>query len=239
MTDLPDTKPRRASFLPHDGEELQGQAPPDAYTRRVACENADRAIHQLMLDQKREAKRQTLPPIAPPACSGPDAAPHSGAEDAGQRSQDLQDGHFQADPPQQAGRAGLGRFKRIRPTRRQIILVAMGACAIWRPMLLLGIVVGAVILLAIAYLIAGPDRFANLARKRWKRFANRRPKSAARLRQFADRLALRWDQVLDRLPERWADRLALPDFVNTVDTQVNLDDAPDPFDRLAARSHQG
>ena len=58
MTDLPDTKPRRASFLPHDGEELQGQAPPDAYTRRVACENADRAIHQLMLDQKREAKRQ-------------------------------------------------------------------------------------------------------------------------------------------------------------------------------------
>lgn len=231
MTDLSDPKPRRASFLPHDGEELQGRAPPDACTPRIACENADRAIHQVLLEQKREEKRQTLPPIAPSVSSGQDAT--------AQVSDGPQEGRFKADPPQQAGRAGMRRFKGVRPTRRQIILVALAACAIWRPMLLPVIFLGAATVLLIAYLTLGPDRFANLARKRWERFANRRPKRAARLRQRADRLALRWDQVLDHLPERWANRLALPDFANAVEEQVNLDDAPDPFDRLAARSHQG
>jgi len=124
-------------------------------------------------------------------------------------------------------------------TRRRIVLLALVGFVIWWPMLLLVVFFTVIMGLVITYLTLGHDRFAEIARKRWARFARRRPKRAARLRQKADALALRWDKVLDWLPERWADRLALPDFAQTQEPQINLDEALDPYERLAARSKQG
>lgn len=239
MTDLSDTKPRRASYRAHDAEELQGQAPPDACTPRIACENADRAVHQVLLDQKREEKRKTLPPIAPPATHRQHNMAQGGLGCSTWGARNMQEGIFAPNLAKGAGAGRRGWFNLSWLTRRRMILLALVGFVIWWPVLVLSVLVSAVVVLAIIYVTLGHDRFVEVAQKRWKRFAQRRPERAARLRQKADALALHWDKVLDRLPEHWANRLALPDFANTVDAQINLDEAPDPFERLAARFDQG
>ena len=239
MTDLSDTNRRPASFLPHDGKELQGQAPPDACTQRIACENADRAIHQVLLNQRREESRNTLPPIAPPAASESDNTARVGADGPSHLPKAGEDGIFHPDALPKAKSRWLKRAKGLRLTGRRIILLALVGLVIWWPVLVLTVLVTAIMALVIAYLTLGPDRFAEIARQRWARFARRCPGRAARLRKRADALALRWDKILDWMPDRWADRLALPDFGHPPEAQINLDDAPDPFDRLAARYKQG
>lgn len=239
MTDLSETNRRPASFLPHDGEELQGQAPPDACTLRLACENADRVIHQVLLEQRREENRNNLPPIAPSSVAGRDGTPRAGADDPSYLSNAAEEGIFQPDSRPSAKPRWLERAKGINLTRRRIVLLALVGFVIWWPMLVLIVLFTVIMGLVITYLTLGHDRFAEIARKRWARFVRRRPKRAARLRQKADALALSWDKVLDWLPERWADRLALPDFAQTQEPQINLDEAPDPYERLAARSKQG
>ena len=245
MTDVPASSKRRVSYLPHDGEELQGKTPEDACSPEVAEETADRLIQRMMLDQKREMNRKSLPEIAP---SEPESAP---APEAGtvrhsrKVSKQVAEGIFDHDdsepdaaPPSRLPGI-LTRVKTYRPSRRTLVLCGLAAIVIWRPLLIPSLVLIFVLVTAIAYLTLGHDRFFEILSARWMRFAERRPAMAEGFRRRADGMALRWDAILDRLPEKWAGRLALPDFSDAGADQMKLDDAPDPFDRLAAERHQG
>ncbi|MFN3210814.1 MAG: hypothetical protein ACE369_17790 [Roseovarius sp.] len=134
--------------------------------------------------------------------------------------------------------AGSGLARRVmwyRPTRKHIALAAVAALVLYRPLMVPLLALVAVWVVLIAYLTLGPDRWTEILVNAWLRLQARRPELAERVRLRADRFAEGFDRVLDRLPEAWAERLALPDF--TAHTQMD-EDAPDPFDRLAAEARR-
>ncbi len=189
--------------------------------------STDDLIRQLMTEQKREENLKALPDLEPQA--------HLKQSPAAEMPEAL----AQAPAPMRSARrdfrlpAWLGS---VRPTRRQIGLAAIMLVAIWRPWLIPLTVLTAGLVVVICYLTLGHDRCAELCVAGWQRFAARWPGRAEALRRRADAMALKWDAVLDRLPEAWADRLALPDLSGR--GQGLPDDAPDPFDRLAAQARE-
>ena len=186
--------------------------------------STDDLIRQVMTEQKREENLKVLPELEPqvhleqsPAADMPE--PPTGS--------------VNKVPPERRGLRLRNRLGHIRPTRRQIGLAAIVLVAIWRPWLIPLTLLTGLLLVAICYLTLGHDRWAELWAAGWQRFCARWPDRAEAVRRRADALALKWDAVLDRLPEAWADRLGLPDLSGH--GQSAPEDAPDPFDRLAAQ----
>ncbi|MCZ4353709.1 hypothetical protein O4H61_14415 [Roseovarius aestuarii] len=90
------------------------------------------------------------------------------------------------------------------------------------------------VLIALAAL--GSDRIGERVLQMFLWLNARNPDRAERLRQRADGLAMRVDALLDRLPERWTEGLYMPDLSRAALIPQDMDDRPDPFDRIAAES---
>lgn len=221
---------------------------------------AERMVRKMMAEQAHTSAADRLPELAPPEPQGMRPAVQTGQKVWSSRRQQWQDAvldspdpdHLDrirprpADPPEpdataqkgrRAGHRRVGWPGGIRIGRGPVVLGVLVLLVIWKPGLVLAVVMAPVILMVIAYLTVGHDRIAEISADRWRRFEARWPKRAERLRKRADALALTWDTVLDRLPESWAERLALPDVSRS--GGLSLDDAPDPFERLAKEARDG
>lgn len=254
MSEHTDVLPVRQGHLPHDGKELPGAPPPDARTADEACENAEKLIRSLVIEQRREETARRLPPLARPNEAGgapatgraghaahrPTRAPDSAApsSDAKQPRAPARRTRFAwltlALPKPALPRLRLPAVIRgLRPKRWHGVVAVLALVMLAWPLLLPAVAFLSFWLGVIAYLTIGPDRCGEICAGLWARFEARAPKRAERLRRRADVFAERIDRVLDRLPEHWAERLALPDFsAPPPDTPVR----PDPFDRLSAQA---
>jgi len=198
------------------GDERPGAARgvPDARGAGLAAPDSARdMIRKVMQEGDRPSSHKRLPKLEPP-----ESAP----------------------APRQAGRPApmpdAARRRRFKPRRRHIWLLAIALVMVWKPLLLPLIVLVTFWIGLICYLTLGHERVAAACAQIWSRFAARWPARAARALKRGDAFALWWDGVLDRLPEKWAARLALPDLSG--DAPGLPDDAPDPFDKLAARNRE-
>jgi hypothetical protein len=134
-------------------------------------------------------------------------------------------------------RRKVGLPRGIRLGRGSVLAMLLALLVIWKPGLVLAVILGPVVLAVIAYLTVGHERVVEIGVERWRKFQACNPRRAESLRAKADALAVKWDIVLDHLPKSWADRLALPDLSGSNDT--TLQDAPDPFERLAREARNG
>jgi len=181
--------------------------------------STDVLIHSVMVAQKRTKSRDILPELEPADTDHPKA---KSKKHAGNR------------PSRPAG-APLNLKARVlgyRPTRKHIVLAVLALVVVMRPWLIPWVLFVGFWVGLIAWLTVGPDRMAEWAASAWDRLCTRKPELAEKLRRKADRFALRFDAFLDKLPDSWAEKLALPDLSRVVETDEDLDERPDPFDRL-------
>ena len=178
-----------------------------------APDTARDMVRKVMQEEERPVRHKRLPTLAPP-----EPAP----------------------APSPAGAAApmhnAAQRRRLMPRRKHVWLLALALVMVWKPLLLPLIVLVTFWIGLICYLTLGHERSAAGAARIWSGYERRWPARAARARRRADGFALWWDRVLDRLPERWAARLAMPDLSG--DAPGLPDDAPDPFERLAARNRE-
>lgn len=52
-------------YLPHNGAEFEGRTPPDAVTTEIAVENALSTIREILIEQRRDSSRRSLPDLSP------------------------------------------------------------------------------------------------------------------------------------------------------------------------------
>ena len=99
-----------------------------------------------------------------------------------------------------------------RPTTRHIVLACLALLVLFRPWLVVGVLLLTVFLILGVFLALGYDGFwrRGMAIGRW--YAGRRPERAADLHNRLDAFAMKWDAILDRFPEGTVDGLYLPDF---------------------------
>lgn len=198
------------------GDELPRDAHGVPHARGAGLDAPDSArdmIRKVMQEDDRPTRHKRLPKLEPPEPA-----------------------------PARARRRGRDRAANAAPRRRyrlragHVWLLAIALVMVWKPLLLPLIVLVAFWIALVCYLTLGHERVAAACARMWSRFAARWPARAARVRHRGDALALWWDGVLDRLPEKWAARLALPDLSG--DAPGLPEDAPDPFERLAARNRE-
>jgi len=232
----------RRGHVADGGETLAGQ---DA---------AERIVRDFMVEEMRKTGADCLPDLAPAETEVTGKIKAKMQKKACVRRQQWQEAVFdetgrdhldrltpvQAEPRQAETPMGTsqGQTKRmvglargIRLGRGSVLAMGFALLLIWKPGLVLAVIGVPVILAVIAYLTVGHERIAEISAVSWRKFQARRPKRAETLRAKADALALQWDMLLDHLPESWAERLALPDLSGSNGT--TLQDAPDPFERLA------
>lgn len=143
-----------------------------------------------------------------------------------------------AEPPRAGRLAGattpvLARLRGYRPTRRHIVVAIVVLLALWRPWLLVAMVVVPMLIVAGTFAAIGQDRFWSGVLRGYRRMQSRNPVRAERLRARADRFALRWDAFLDRFPEGSVDALYLPDLNSLQEAQAQHAEALDRrFERL-------
>jgi hypothetical protein len=221
---------------------------------------AERVVRELIAAESRKAGADRLPELAP---SAPDVTAEikSKVQKTGSdRRQQWQDAvldnpgrdHLDRISPRPAAptqteapaRAGQGKEKRrmglpggLRLGRGSVMVVLLALLVAATPVLVLAVVMWLVVLAVVVYLTVGHDRIVEISVDSWRKFEARSPKRAEALRAKADALALKWDIVLDRLPESWAERLAFPDVSGP--GGMTLQDAPDPFERLAEEARKG
>lgn len=106
----------------------------------------------------------------------------------------------------------VARVRGYRPTRRHIALAVLALLAVFRPWLLVALLLLPVIVVAGLFMSFGHDRFWAGVLKYFNWYRAKHPDRAERLRRKADGFALRWDAVLDRFPEGTVDALYLPDL---------------------------
>jgi len=187
-----------------------------------SADSADDLIRSVMADQRRDVNRNALPALEPVAEPTGRAARKVAAK-AEKKN---------AKPQRKATGALIARIKGYRPTRRHIFWAVVAVIVIWRPWLIPGLLFVAFWVGLIAYLTLGPDRIAEWCAASWEKLSRRKPALAERLRQRADTFALKFDALLERLPDKWAEKLALPDLSQAGTSQNDLDERPDPFDKL-------
>ncbi|PTX62599.1 hypothetical protein C8N31_11819 [Sulfitobacter mediterraneus] len=121
-----------------------------------------------------------------------------------------------ATKPQRAGSGRMDALKAqitgYRPTPRHILLASAALLIVFRPWLVVGLVLLALMLLGLTFLVLGYDGFwlRAMGAARW--YANRNPDRAGELNRKFDTFALKWDAFLDRFPEGTVDGLYLPDL---------------------------
>ncbi len=99
-----------------------------------------------------------------------------------------------------------------RPTAKHAIWAAFALLVIFRPWLVVGMLLLTIFIVVGVFLTLGYDQFWQkmMALGHW--YARRRPQRSARLHKKLDNFAMRWDAVLDRFPEGTVDALYMPDF---------------------------
>jgi len=120
--------------------------------------------------------------------------------------------------------------------KRVLIAAPIVLVVIWKPWLILGLVIVVCWLVIAAFAALGGARVAEGSIRFYVWLDARNPERAERMRDRADRLAMRLDALLDRLPERWTEGLYMPDFSRASLMGDGLDGRPDPFDRIAAEA---
>ncbi|MDX1786328.1 MAG: hypothetical protein R3210_09395 [Roseovarius sp.] len=121
------------------------------------------------------------------------------------------------------------------------VMIALSAVVVFYtwPWIVPTLIIGAIWLSLIAFIFIGAERIAACALWFYRWLDARAPSRAERLRATADSLAVRLDALFDRLPGRWSEGLYMPDFSREALIDEVDEDAPDPFDRLAAQAHHG
>lgn len=114
-----------------------------------------------------------------------------------------------------------------RPTPRHILLASAALLIVFRPWLVVGLVLLALMLLALTFLVLGYDGFwlRAMGAARW--YANRNPDRAGELNRKFDTFALKWDAFLDRFPEGTVDGLYLPDLGDIAQRDARHEEALD------------
>lgn len=226
-------------------QEIPGKPGIRPRTPDEADRIADELIHKMMVDQKRSDSRRALPNLAtekakPVAgkvkhprrlfklrCSK-EAAPVSGTP------------KIPAAKKQRPSMNVAGQIRavagRIRAKPQLVAWLLVAAVFLWRPWLIPILLLVTFFTVLVAYFSLGPDRVAELVVTNWKRLRARRPELAETIRLRAVATAKRIDAVLDRLPEKWTDGLHVPDFAPP---ENELDNLPDPFERLANKAQHG
>lgn len=121
-----------------------------------------------------------------------------------------------ATKPQRVGSGRMDALKAqitgYRPTPRHILLASAALLIVFRPWLVVGLMVLALMLLGLIFLVLGYDGFwlRAMGAARW--YANRNPDRAEELNRKFDTFAMKWDAFLDRFPEGTVDGLYLPDL---------------------------
>ena len=192
----------------------------------------EQSVRNLMAQECRAAKRDSLPVLSPPSLMSK-ALPvrrnisHPRASDRWRMFRGRADAKDQTGP----GRRHLFRLNRAHG--------AIGLLAVVMflfPLLIPTILLLTFWLVLISYLSLGPDRVAEVVQNKWLKLAHRRPDMAVQLRHNAEEAAIRIDRCLDRLPTNWRDKVNLPAFSDPLCKEV--DDGVDPFDRLRPKSRQ-
>lgn len=119
---------------------------------------------------------------------------------------------------------------RLRPRMARIGVALIVLAVVLRPWAVFGFVLGVAMILIVAYLTLGPERFAELWTSVWERACRRFPKKTAEIARRLGRLRQRFAWGAERLPGRLADRFAPPEpLPQTVQNRLDAD----PFDRLS------
>ena len=134
----------------------------------------------------------------------------------------------QANATRSSGGSGTslrGRVLGFRPKPRQILLFAAIALVVFRPVLVIGLLLLTLMVLVGVILIVGYDTFwiRAAAIARW--YARRNPEKAADLHLRLDRFAMKWDAFLDRFPEGSVDGFYLPDLGDSSDVNARHEEA--------------
>lgn len=188
---------------------------------------ADDLIRSIMVDEKREYKRQSLPELEPVDVAPlPETEPQPKSKaPKSRKSKSRGPAGFSVEHLKQ-------RVLSYRPTRKHISLALLAFVVFMRPWLIPGLLFVAFWVALVAYLTLGHDRMAEILSSGWQKLATRKPETAKALRHRADMFALRFDALLSKLPDSWAEKLALPDLSQSSEDDEKLDELPDPFDRL-------
>ncbi len=125
-----------------------------------------------------------------------------------------------------------------RPTAKHIVFAILALVVFFRPWLIPISIFALLLLLAIIWLSLGPDRISELVYGRWLGIQARNPERAEKIRHRFQAIVKRVNTVLSRVPGRWAVRLRLPDYSSDDQTQDQLREGPDPFEKLAAEARQ-
>lgn len=187
--------------------------------------SADDLIRSVMAAQKREVNRQALPPLEP-------AEPEGRGDVYMTRQSPSARLMARLTRRRRPAKGHLARIRAYRPKRGHVVLAALALGLYLWPLLILGSLVLIILIGLIYYLSMGPDKIGEQMRGAWDWLQRNHPDRAERLRLRSDCFALKLDRILDRLPDHWADKLALPDFSQPSEQKRNLDDLPDPFERL-------
>lgn len=118
--------------------------------------------------------------------------------------------------------------------RKVAIMFVLAGVVWWRPWLIPGLVFLTIWLALVVYLTVGPDRLAELVEPLKRRFVTRFPDRADAIRKRAQAGSGQLARLVEKLPERWRDGIEVPEFGVTSQSEADLEDRPDPFDRLAA-----
>ena len=200
---------------PQSAAEAEGLDPNALAAIRTLIETqAEPAAPPVAARTVRQAQEVTAAHPAPPRAA-PKAAPQQQAAPTQPEPQP------QPQPYQTAAAAprapGLvartrARITGYRPTVRHILLASLALLVLFRPWLVVGMVLMTIFTFVGLLLVLGYDGFwqRSMAIARW--YARRRPSRAVELHRKLDSFAMKWDAVLDRFPEGTVDALYLPDF---------------------------
>ena len=114
-----------------------------------------------------------------------------------------------------------------RPTPKHVILAGIALLVLFRPWLVVGLLLLSLFVMVGVFLILGYDGFWRRAMGAARWYAQRRPDRAVELHRKLDNFAMKWDAILDRFPEGSVDGLYLPDFGDLATADKRHDEALD------------
>ena len=226
-------------------QEIPGKPGIRARTPDEADRIADELIHKMMVDQRRSDSHRALPDLvsetAKPAAG---KVKHPRRFFKARRTKETTPNTRAPNKPvarkPRPSMNVIGRLqaiaRRIRAKRHLVSWALVAAVFLWRPWLIPILLVVTFFTVLVAYFSLGPDRVAELVVNNWKRLRARRPELAETIRLRAGVMAGRIDAFLDRLPEKWTEGLHVPDFAPP---ENELDNLPDPFERLGNKAQHG
>lgn len=132
----------------------------------------------------------------------------------------------------------LGRAKArvsgYRPKPKHIVILCAALLVIFRPWLVVGLILLFAFILTAIFLILGYDGFWRRAMGLGRWYARRHPSRSVELHRKLDDFAMKFDAFLDRFPEGTVDGLYLPDLGDLAEADRRHKEALDRrFDTLS------